>query len=136
LCVLEGLLEYESARGAIPAVTRARQRGHEYPLRRQLFRRLSTGEVVDPSWLQPAFPTRWHYDILWGLDYLRRAGSDPDPRLADAVSLIEQKQDPSGRWPLEQRHAGADHFELEGAVGQPSRWNTLRALRVRRWYAQ
>jgi len=135
LCVLEGLLEYERARGPSPAVARARARAHEYLLERSLFRRLSTGEIIHPSWLLLAFPTRWRYDILRGLDYLRRAGAEPEPRLAQAVALVDGKRDPSGRWLLEQRHEGAVHFEMEDAVGLPSRWNTLRALRVLRWYS-
>jgi hypothetical protein len=135
LCVLEGLLQYERAMGHTPIVTRARERAQEYLLQRNLMRRRSTGTVIDQSWLRLAFPTRWHYDILWGLDYMRRSGSGADPRLAEAVSLVEQKRDASGRWLLEQYHAGAVHFAMEDTVGEPSRWNTLRALRVLQWYA-
>ena len=82
-----------------------------------------------------SFPTRWHYDILWGLDYLRRAGVAPDERVAEAVDLVRSKRDEHGRWPLENPHPGAVHFEMEGRGGEPSRWNTLRALRVLRWAA-
>jgi hypothetical protein len=140
ICVLEGLLEYERAKGPRPDVTGARLRGQEYLLERRLFRSRSTGEVIKdrkvaggPTWTAISFPTRWHYDILWGLDYLRRAGVTPDERIGEAVGLISKKRDDDGRWPLETRHPGPAHFEMEGGAGEPSRWNTLRALRVLRW---
>jgi hypothetical protein len=129
ICVLEGLLEYERAKGPRPEVTAARLRGQEYLLERRLFRSRSTGQVINRAWTQISFPTRWHYDILWGLDYLRRAGVEPENRTAEAVDLIANKRDRLGRWPLE----GTVHFEMEGSAGEPSRWNTLRALRVLRW---
>jgi hypothetical protein len=141
ICVLEGLLEYERAEGPVPAVTTARLRGQEFLLERRLFRSRSTGEAIEfdrklrkpAAWTQLSFPTRWQYDILWGLDYLRRAGCAPDARIADALDVVASKPDEHGRWPLENPHPGAVHFELEGAAGEPSRWNTLRALRVLRW---
>ena len=86
-----------------------------------------------PAWTEISFPTRWHYDILWGLDYLRRAGVAPDERMAEAIDLVRKKRDEHGRWPLENPHPGPVHFEMEGRAGEPSRWNTLRALRVLRW---
>src|SRR5262249_1609909 len=108
---------------------------HEYLLERSLFRRLSTGSVIHPQWLELSFPTRWHYDVLWGLDYLRRAGVEPDVRMAEAVELGQQKRDGNGRWRLENPHPGTVHFEMEGGAGEASRWNTLRALRVLQWYS-
>jgi hypothetical protein len=135
ICVLEGLLEYEKAKGATTAVRDARLRGQEYLLERGMFRSLSTGEVIDPDWMQFSFPTRWHYDVLWGLDYLRRAGVERDQRVAEAVNLVEKKRDRDGRWPLENPHAGEVHFDMEGSAGMPSRWNTLRALRVLDWFS-
>jgi hypothetical protein len=135
ICVLEGLLEYEKAKGATSAVTDARLRGQEYLLERNLFRSLSTGDVIDPEWTQFSFPTRWHYDVLWGLDYLRRASVKPDQRIAEAIGLLEKKRDGNGRWSLENPHAGRIHFELEDGAGKPSRWNTLRAIRVLDWYS-
>lgn len=133
ICVLEGLLDYERAGGAL-AVTEARQRGEQYLLQRKLFRRASTGEIADDDWLQFSFPTQWHYDVLRGLDYFRAVGGTPDPRLAEAVEHVRSKQRPDGRWLLENTHPGLVHFELEDGDGRPSRWNTLRALRVLRWY--
>lgn len=132
ICVLEGLLEYENRPGAIIDVAAPRKRGEEYLLERHLFRSLSTGEVINPRWLEFSFPTRWHYDVLRALDYLRSAGVKPDPRIAEAVELVKQKQDSEGRWPLENPHPGRVHFEMETG-GEPSRWNTLRALRVLDW---
>lgn len=134
ICVLEGLLEYEQSRRSTTAVTDARLRGQEYLLKRRLFRSLSTGAVIDPDWTQFSFPTRWHYDVLWALDYLRRAGAEPDERVAEAMELLEKKRDADGRWPLENPHAGEVHFDMEAGAGLPSRWNTLRASRVADWY--
>jgi len=133
ICVLEGLLEYELAKGATPAVREARLRGQEYLLERRLFRSRSTGQVVKPEWTLFSFPTRWHYDVLWGLDYLRRARVAPDERVAEAIDHVMRKRDHDGRWPLENPHAGKAHIEMEGPAGEPSRWITLRALRVLRW---
>ena len=134
--VLEGLLEYERATGGSPKVTAARLRGQEYLLERRMQRRLSTGEVIDPAFTRFSYPTYWHYDVLRGLDYLRRAGVVPDERVAEAIDLVESKRDADGRWPLEHPHPGKVHFEMDEGEGRPSRWNTLRALRVLRWYRQ
>jgi len=133
ICVLEGLLEYETAKGARTDITAARARAHEYLLERRLFRSRRTGAVIKAAWTQISFPPRWHYDVLRGLDYLRRAGVRPDSRMEEAVDVVASKRDPLGRWPLENPHPGPAHFDLEGAAGEPSRWNTLRALRVLRW---
>jgi hypothetical protein len=131
--VLEGLLEYQRATGGSPAVGKARERGEQYLLERRLLRRLSTGEVIDPTYTQFSFPPGWHYDVLRGLDYLRAAGAKPDDRVSEAIGIVEQKRDASGRWPLEKPHKGELHFEMDEGVGKPSRWNTLNALRVLRW---
>jgi hypothetical protein len=132
--VLEGLLAHEQATGGSADSTAARRRGEEYLLERRLFRRKSTGDVIDPAWLEFTFPTRWHYDVLRALDYFRSAGGPPDPRLAEAIGLLRSKQQPNGTWLLENTHPGQIHFELEDGDGRPSRWNTLRALRVLQWY--
>jgi hypothetical protein len=132
--VLEGLLAHERASGGSAESIAARRRGEEYLLARKLFRRKSTGEVVDPSWLQFSFPTRWHYDVLRGLEYFRTVGDLPDPRLEEAIDLVRSKQQKDGTWLLENTHPGKVHFALEAGDSQPSRWNTLRALRVLRWF--
>lgn len=141
ICVLEALLEYENTGKASPKVTEARLRGQEYLLERHLFRRRSTGEVIkdreagEVTWDRFAFPTWWHYDVLRGLDYLRRAGAVPDERAAEAVELVASKAGGDGRWPLETRHPGRMPLEFDEGVGRPSRWITLRALRVLDWYS-
>jgi hypothetical protein len=132
--VLEGLLAHEQATGGSPESILARGRGEEYLLERGLFRRKSTGEVVEPGWLQFSFPTRWHYDVLRALEYFRTAGDSPDQRVGEAVELVRSKQQPDGCWLLEWTHPGKVHFTLEDGDGRPSRWNTLRALRVLRWH--
>jgi len=135
ICVLEGLLEYEKVRGATAAVMAARARAQGYLLVRRMFRRLSSGAVIDPKWTRFTFPTMWHYDVLRGLDYLRRAGVHPGERAAEAVALVAERRQPDGRWLLDEPHRDALHGDLEGGAGQPSRWNTLRALRVLDWYS-
>src|ERR1051325_4705569 len=132
--VLEGLLAHERATGGSPESIAARRRGEEYLLERKLFRRKTTGAIVSPAWLQFSFPTRWHYDVLRALEYFRAAGGRPDSRLQEAVDLLRSKQQPDGAWMLENTHPGEVHFALEDGDNQSSRWNTLRALRVLRWY--
>lgn len=85
-------------------------------------------------WLQCSFPVRWHYDILRALDYFRSTGDAPDPRMAEAIDVIKSKRQAGGSWLLENTHPGAIHFALEDGDGRPSRWNTLRAMRVLQWY--
>ncbi len=142
ICVLETLLEHERAGESSPEVIAARLRGQEYLLERRLFRRRSTGEVIErdrkggAAWTRFAFPTWWHYDVLRGLEYLRDAGVAPDERVAEAIELVESKRDGDGRWPLETRYPGKMPVETDEGEGRPSRWNTLRALRVLRWYEQ
>lgn len=134
ICVLEALLEYELAGNSSAAVTEARLRGQEYLLERRLLRRRSTGEVVDPAWTLFAFPNWWHYDVLRGLEYLRRAGVTPDERVAEAIELVASKREDDGRWLLETRYPGVLPVELDAGEGRPNRWITLRALRVLDWY--
>jgi hypothetical protein len=134
LCVLEALLEYERTLGPTAAVTAARLRGQEYLLARRLLRRLSTGEVINDAWTRFAFPNWWHYDVLRALDYLRHAGVTPDERVAEAVTLVESKRGTDGRWRAETVWPGRSLVELDEGEGQPSRWITLRALRVLDWY--
>jgi hypothetical protein len=134
--VLEGLLAYERATGGSAELVAARRRGEEYLLERKLLRRKSTGEIVKPAWLQFSFPTRWHYDVLRALEYFRSAGDAPDSRIGEAIDLLRSKQQPEGVWLLENTHPGQIHFALEDGDQRPSRWNTLRAMRVLGWYEQ
>jgi hypothetical protein len=135
VCVLEGLLEHEQATGASPAVMAARESGQEFILERRLIRRLSTGEVIDPAWTQFSFPTGYHYDVLRGLEYLRSARVTPDERMTEAIDVVVSKRDADGRWPLENVHPDQLDAEPGAAEDRPSRWNTLRALRVLNWYS-
>ena len=134
--VLEGLLEYERATGDNSAVASARRRGEEYLLERRLLRRQSDGELGQRRWLYLTFPNGWHYDVLRVLDYLRDAGVAPDERMAEAIGILESKRDAEGRWPIEHAH----HDELPVDMGEredePSRWITIKALRVLRWWEQ
>jgi hypothetical protein len=135
ICVLEGLLEYERAVGHAPEVAAARRRGEEYLLVRGLMRRLSNGELVSAEFLELAFPPRYHYDVLRALDYFRAAGGEPDARIREAVGVIESKRQADGRFILDRAYETAT-VEVGEPVGEPSRWNTLRALRVLRWCGQ
>jgi hypothetical protein len=132
--VLDGLLEFERATGGSDAAREARRTGEEYLLERNLFRRKSSGAVADPAYLDFAFPYYWHYDVLRALDYFRGAGAERDPRMAEAVEVVQAKQQPDGRWLLDRIHPGRVHFALDDGIGEPSRWNTLRALRVLDWW--
>jgi hypothetical protein len=134
ICVLEGLLEYERAVGLAPEIAAARKRSEEYLLERKLFRRRSTGEVANPEFLELAFPPRYHYNILRALDYLREAGVRPDPRMSEAVQIVESKRQGDGRWLLERAYDEALAVPLGEKVGEASRWNTLRGMRVVRWW--
>ncbi len=147
ICVLEALLEHEFNLGSSPDVTLARLRGQEYLLERRLFHRKSTGSVIDvdrkddrtgargqAAWARFAFPNWWHYDVLRGLEYLRRAGVAPDDRAAEAIDLVESKREDDGRWLLDIQYRGKMPIEINEGEGQPSRWITLRALRVLDWY--
>jgi len=140
ICVLDALLEHERHAGSSPGATESRLRGQEYLLERRLFRRRSTGERIErdrkgnAAWTRFAFPTWWHFDVLRGLEYLRRAGVAPDARVAEAIELVASKRDGDGRWPLEARHPGVMPVETDEGEGRPSRWITLRGLRVLDWY--
>ena len=145
ICVLEGLLEYE--RAVWPAMATesfalslqaARRRGQEYLLERGLFRRRSTGEVANPEFLELSFPPRYHYDVLRALDYFRNAngldGGRPNARMGDAVRFIASRRLANGRWVLDRAYDEALALSCGEVVGESSRWNTLRATRVLRWW--
>jgi hypothetical protein len=142
ICVLEGLLEYENATRLAQApdstleVAAARHRAENYLLERALFRRRSTGDPASAEFLEFAFPPRYHYDILRALDYFRASGAPADPRMSDAVAIIKRKQQADGRWLLDRSYNEALTVSTGEEVGQPSRWNTLRALRVLQWFAE
>jgi hypothetical protein len=134
ICVLEGLLEYERARGATPVTTAARSRAEAYLLDRRLFRRRSSGEVASAEFLEFAFPPRYGYDVLRALDYFRDAGGKPDARMREALNHLVSRRRPDRRWILDRTHNEALPFTFPETAGEPSRWNTLRSLRVLRWW--
>jgi hypothetical protein len=136
ICVLEGLLEYEKACGRSATVTKSRARAHAYLLKRRMFRSLRSGEIVDRSWTRFQFPPSYHYDVLRGLDYLRNAAVKPDKRVAEAVEIVKERRHQNGLWPLNRIDPRRFTFDMEPGVGKRSRWNTLRALRVLKWYKE
>lgn len=114
---------------------RAEQSALELLLQHNLFRSDKTGEIIDPKFLLLSYPTYWHYDSMRGLCHFARANAPRDPRCREAIELLRSKQRDDGRWPLEYRYSNKVFFSME-SVGRPSRWNTLRALRVLRWWEQ
>jgi hypothetical protein len=134
ISVLEGLRHYELHRDRKrAAVRRAQRQGREFLLVHRLFRSHRTGKIIKPVFIRFSFPPRWHYDILRGLDYFQAVNAPRDDRLADAVDIVRKTQRPDGRWTLHNRYPGKTYFELE-RLAEPSRWNTLRALRVLQWW--
>jgi hypothetical protein len=135
ISVLEGLRLYELHRGRrLREVRAAQRRAREFLLVHRLFRSHRTGSVIKSEFKRFSFPPRWHYDVLRALDYFQSVNAPRDARLAEAVDVVRARRRSDGRWPLENRHRGRTYFELE-RVGAPSRWNTLRALRVLKWWA-
>ncbi len=133
ILTLEGLHEYGLIH-PLPAPAReAVQRAHEFLLLHRLYRSHRSGEIVDPAMTRLHFPPRWHYDILRALDYFRAVNAGRDERMGDAIGLLKEKQGGDGRWVLNTPWPGRVYFNLE-AASQPSRWNTLRALRVLKWW--
>jgi hypothetical protein len=135
ISTLEGLLEFERsghAPGLLTASRRARSRAYDYLLDRRLMRSLRTGEIINDSWRRFSFPPRWWFDVLRGLDHLRDANVAVDERWSEALDLLEKKRGADGRWALQNHHSGREHFRME-QPGRPSRWNSLRALRVLRY---
>jgi hypothetical protein len=134
ILALEGLCLYEHFRGRrVNAVRAAQRRGREFLLAHRLFRSHRTGEVIKPVFVRFAFPPRWHYDILRALDYFQAVDAPRDSRLADAIEIVEQTRREDGRWTLQNAYRGKTYFDME-RLAAPSRWNTLRALRVLKWW--
>jgi hypothetical protein len=136
ISVLEGLRECATRKGADGrALEAAAARGREFLLAHKLFKSHRTGRVVAGDMTRFHFPPHWHFDVLRGLDYFRSVHADRDARLNDAIELVVSRRRRDGRWPLSRGYPGAQHFEME-VNGQPSRWNTLRALRVLAWWSK
>jgi hypothetical protein len=137
ILALEGLLHYERhrARAAkkLRAVRAAQGKGREFLLRHRLFRSHRTGKVIKRDFVRLSYPPQWHFDFLRGLDYFRASGAERDFRLIDAIDLLRDKRRPDGRWILEYRYRARYWFQME-TIRKQSRWNTLRALRVLKWW--
>jgi hypothetical protein len=132
--VLEGLRHNELLRVRVSRdIREAQRRGREFLLVHRLFRSHRTGAVIKPIFLKFSFPPRWHYDILRALDYFRWVDAPRDPRLNDAIEIVRASRAADSRWPLQNVYRGKTYFEME-RLGAPSRWNTLRALRVLKWW--
>jgi hypothetical protein len=134
LLVLEALREYEVRHGDNSVrISAAQSKGREFLLQHHLFKTRATGKIFDQKLTRFSFPPRWHYDVLVALDYFQACGSGKDERLREAIDLVKSKRRKDGTWNLQNRHPGKTYFEME-QVGQPSRWNTLRAMRVLNWW--
>jgi hypothetical protein len=131
ISVLEGIFEYvrNGYEYRLEALQAAAEKSREFLLQHRLFRSDRTGDIIDKKWLMLSFPSRWKYDILRALDYFQFAGIEYDPRMRDALEVLKKKRRKDNKWPVQARHPGQTHFEME-KTGGPSRWNTLRALRV------
>jgi len=134
ISALEGLRHYElHRRRKVPEVRAAQRRGREFLLVHRLFRSHRTGGIIKPVFLRFSFPPRWHYDVLRALDYFQAVNAPRDPRLADAIEIVRGNRCEDECWPLQQIYKGKTYFELE-RLNAPSRWNTLRSLRVLKWW--
>lgn len=134
MLALEGLYEYESAYPEKKKqITQVRERGHEFLLAHRLYKSHRTGKVFDEAMTRMTFPQRWRYEFIRALDYFRTCDAPRDERMSDAIELLQKKQKKDGLWTLNSGMSGRKYFDLETA-GQPSRWNTLRALRVLNWW--
>jgi len=131
LSILEGITEYETNGYTykLAELRKAKQSSIEFILMHRLFRSDRTGEIIKKDFLKLTYPCRWRYDILRALDYFQHANIKWDDRMNDAIQVLQKKRNKDGTWNVQAKHPGQLHFEMEKA-GKPSRWNTLRALRV------
>jgi len=111
----------------------ARDKAIEFLLIHQLYISDRTGEIINPDFLKLSYPPRWKYDILRAMESLMNAGIAYDNRLDKAVEVIKTKRRKDGTWPLQNKHQGKVHFDME-KPGSSSRWNTLRVLRVFKYF--
>ena len=135
ISVLEGILEYATNGYTyrLAELQEAAGQARSFLLQHRLYRSDRTGEIIDKRMLMLSYPSRYRYDILRALDYFHFAGVDYDPRMQDALDVLMKKRRQDGAWPVQARHAGQTHFDME-KTGGPSRWNTLRAMRVLRHF--
>jgi hypothetical protein len=130
---LEGLRDWALVGGDTPQIRKATTRGQEFFLAHRLFRSHRTGKVVKSTITRFAYPHHWYYDVMRGLDYFQSVEAPRDERFGDAIELLHSRRKADGRWQMAGRHRGREYFVME-ENGEPSRWNTLRALRVLRWW--
>ncbi len=137
ISVIEGILEYgKNGYGyRLAELQDAAARSREFLLRHRLFRSDRTGNIIDKKMLMLSYPSRWKYDILRTLDYFQFAGINYDPRMQDALDILQKKRRKDDTWPLQAKHPGQTHFDME-KTGGSSRWNTLRALRVLKHFGE
>ena len=134
ISVLEGLHHLERhLESRADALRMAQRRGREFLLRHRLFRSHRTGNIIKSDFTRFVFPPRWHYDILRALDYFQAVDAPCDPRLSEAINIVRSRRRVDDRWSLDYSYKGKTWFQLE-RIGMPSRWNTLRALRVLKWW--
>ncbi|MCE7994001.1 MAG: hypothetical protein HEP71_18575 [Roseivirga sp.] len=131
ISVLEGINSYKLGgyHYRLPELLDSQRTAREFILLHQLYISDKTGSIIDRNFLKFPYPSRWKYDILRALDYFQQAELPQDKRLTPALDYLLDKQNKDGTWNLNAKHPGQLHFEMEKA-GKPSRWNTLRALRV------
>ena len=135
LLILSGLRQYEQQypERAAEAAAAAQERGREFLLSHHLYKEIDSDEVISKKTTLFSFPPRWKYDVLTALDYFQACSTPHDPRMKDAIKLLKEKRHKNGSWNLQNQHVGKSFFEME-EVGSPSRWNTLRAMRVLNWW--
>ena len=131
LSILEGIAEYKMNGYSyrLEELLEAELTSREFVLMHQLFLSDRTGKIINKAFLRLPYPSRWKYDILKALDYFQYSGCEWDERMRPAINMILSKRGKDGRWKLNSPYPGQVHFHME-QPGKPSRWNTLRALRV------
>ncbi|WP_291869698.1 hypothetical protein [Maribacter sp.] len=136
LSVLEGITEYErnNYNYRLKELIKAKKTATEFILMHQLFLSDRTGEIIKKDFLKLTYPCRWRYDILRALDYFQHAKVKWDDRMMPAMQILLKKQNKDLTWNVQAKHSGQTHFEMEKA-GKSSRWNTLRALRVLKYFS-
>jgi hypothetical protein len=137
ISVIEGILEYakNGYEYRLEELQDAAEKSREFLLQHRLFRSDRSGKIIDKKMLMLSYPSRWKYDILRALDYFQFAGANYDPRMQDALDVLKQKRRKDNKWPVQAKHPGQTHFDME-KTGGPSRWNTLRALRVLKHFGE
>ena len=135
LSMLEGIAEYEKNGYSyrLKEILEVKKSSIEFILCHQLFLSDRTGKIIHPAFLKFPYPRRWKYDVLSALDFFQYSNTPWDKRMQPAIDLLLKKRNKNGTWNVQAKHPGKLHFEMEKA-GKPSRWNTLRALRILKYF--